>query len=271
MARSFSEIMHSELFTFLIGQDEEPVVVHLGAIAALSPSLDCLVNGSMKEALENIARLPELEVEDFERICEFAYRDNYTDPEPDIIDDTDDNNSTLLSPSIAQIVITGGISRQYVHTFITLGFGQWSAARAVISPWSGQEHWEVDVSDVLMAHARLYTFAEKYMIYKLKHLALHRLHQFLVSLPVNTLTRAAVVDLLVFVYDNNNTADRIYNSEHEHEAVDPLRNLVVKFMLIHLDAFRGFPEYRKFMEQGGQYAIDLQDDFVQWRGLVCVT
>ncbi|KAJ4325496.1 hypothetical protein N0V94_000639 [Neodidymelliopsis sp. IMI 364377] len=61
------------LFTFLIGVDETPIAVHSGAIAALSSPLERLVNGPFKEAQESVARFPDIEVEDFEKICEVAY------------------------------------------------------------------------------------------------------------------------------------------------------------------------------------------------------
>jgi len=73
-------ILHSKQFTFLVGADESPVIVHSGAIAALSASLERLVNSWMKEANEFVARLPEIQVVDFERVCEFAYRGDYADP-----------------------------------------------------------------------------------------------------------------------------------------------------------------------------------------------
>ena len=62
--------------------DETPILVHAAAIAKLSDPLNFLINGPTKEAQENEAKLSHLVVEDFERICEFAYRGEYQVPNP---------------------------------------------------------------------------------------------------------------------------------------------------------------------------------------------
>ncbi|KAF1934162.1 uncharacterized protein M421DRAFT_114373 [Didymella exigua CBS 183.55] len=68
-----TSVLHSKLCTFLIGVDEASVTVHSGAIAALSVPLDRAINGNLKGAQENDVRFPDIEVEDFERICAVAY------------------------------------------------------------------------------------------------------------------------------------------------------------------------------------------------------
>jgi hypothetical protein len=41
----------------------------------------------MKEAQENVAKFPELEPQDFERVCEFAYTGSiFTKPNPELFD-----------------------------------------------------------------------------------------------------------------------------------------------------------------------------------------
>jgi hypothetical protein len=57
----------------------------------------------MKEAQGGVARFPKLEICDFERVCEFAYRGNYTNPAPVMYDEADVNITTdfyILSDSI---------------------------------------------------------------------------------------------------------------------------------------------------------------------------
>jgi hypothetical protein len=117
-------ILHSKQFMFLIGPNEEPITIHAGAIGALSSPLERLVNGPMKEAQDNIARFPTLEVIDFDRICEFACRGNYTDPDVAILDEGDvseDTEDRALSCSIehaasgfpAKALITGFSVKTY--------------------------------------------------------------------------------------------------------------------------------------------------------------
>ncbi|KAF2654131.1 hypothetical protein K491DRAFT_679937 [Lophiostoma macrostomum CBS 122681] len=81
MVLSFQELVCSPQFTFICGDDEEPVVVHEAALASLSPPLDRLMKGPMREASEKMAMLPYVEKDDFLRLCEYAYRGQYTIPD----------------------------------------------------------------------------------------------------------------------------------------------------------------------------------------------
>lgn len=76
----FGRYISSPLFTFRLGQEERDVTVHSGPLAALSPALDTLINGQMHEALERRASWPDVSVDTFTRLCEFAYMQDYTPP-----------------------------------------------------------------------------------------------------------------------------------------------------------------------------------------------
>jgi hypothetical protein len=70
----------SPLFTFLIGKEKNTVVVHANAIAATCDQLAVLINGNMSEANTRCAEIENIEVEDFIRFCEYAYRGDFTVP-----------------------------------------------------------------------------------------------------------------------------------------------------------------------------------------------
>ncbi|KAF2787532.1 hypothetical protein K505DRAFT_287764 [Melanomma pulvis-pyrius CBS 109.77] len=80
MATTFADFILSHQFTFFVGQEEKPIVVHAAAIAAASQQLDALINGGMGESETRCARLEDVEVDDFIRFCEYAYRGDYTVP-----------------------------------------------------------------------------------------------------------------------------------------------------------------------------------------------
>ena len=73
-------IIQSQQFTFFIGQEGKPIVVHSAAIAATSQQLDALINGGMGETATRCARIEDVKVDDFIRFCEYAYRGDYTTP-----------------------------------------------------------------------------------------------------------------------------------------------------------------------------------------------
>jgi hypothetical protein len=77
---TFASLIQSKLFTFHVGEEEKPVVVHAAVIAATGQYFDALINGGMKESDEESARLVDVQFDDFLRFCEFAYRGDYTAP-----------------------------------------------------------------------------------------------------------------------------------------------------------------------------------------------
>ncbi|KAF1948951.1 hypothetical protein CC80DRAFT_540642 [Byssothecium circinans] len=80
MAPAFEDFILSHQFTFFVGHEGKPVVVHAAAIAAASQQLDALINGGMEESETRCARLKDVRVDDFIRFCEYAYRGDYTVP-----------------------------------------------------------------------------------------------------------------------------------------------------------------------------------------------
>ena len=72
--------IQSNLFTFRIGEQKKPIVVHAAAIAATSQQLNALINGGMEESQQRCAHIRDVEVNDFLRFCEYAYRGDYTVP-----------------------------------------------------------------------------------------------------------------------------------------------------------------------------------------------
>jgi hypothetical protein len=77
-----TSLIQSKLFTFYVGEEEKPVVVHAAVVAATSQYFNALINGGMKESQEGSAKLADVQFDDFMRFCEYAYRGDYTEPPP---------------------------------------------------------------------------------------------------------------------------------------------------------------------------------------------
>ncbi|KAJ4295132.1 hypothetical protein N0V90_007142 [Kalmusia sp. IMI 367209] len=75
-----SLLIQSPQFTFFIGDEGKPVVVHAAAIAAASEQLNALINSGMVESKTRCAKIEDVQVDDFIRFCEYAYRGDYTVP-----------------------------------------------------------------------------------------------------------------------------------------------------------------------------------------------
>src|SRR5271170_3492324 len=89
-------LLASRTFTFLVGPEKQPIDVHIDLIRSLSEPLDKLMNnGSMKESIEKVAVLEEVDVETFAQFAEFCYTHNYrAPPKAKPVKVVDGNNST---------------------------------------------------------------------------------------------------------------------------------------------------------------------------------
>lgn len=237
--------------------------------------MNALVRGDWKEGKENVARFPELEKSDFERICEFAYRGDYEDPEPTALRDSDfdeEEDQKLLSDSIADrdwdiIADRTGLIAAFIRyeigshrmsfrdtdTYPTIGPGLLDR-EANGWPSGSSNSWMEDITSVLLGHARLHVFADKYMIQKLKDLSLHKLHKYLTNVKVYPLTRVPIIELLQYAYQNLRNHDGDFDEE-----VEPLRMLVLEFIALHRRAFREFPDHVDMLKQDSEYAVDFAD------------
>ncbi|KAF3045521.1 hypothetical protein E8E12_009032 [Didymella heteroderae] len=73
-------LIHSDLFTFIVGKECKTFVLHSKAVAATSPHFGALVNGALSEAQTRTAKLENVDPDTFTRFTEYAYRRDYTTP-----------------------------------------------------------------------------------------------------------------------------------------------------------------------------------------------
>jgi len=114
--------------------------------------------------------------------------------------------------------------------------------------------WHDDVSNVLLGHARVYVFANKYLVPQLQDLALHKLHKFLAGLRIFSRTIDAIFELVEYVYNEEHTEDR-----GDSVAADALRALVTNFIVMHRGAFSDSSGHRRALKQATEYALDFVD------------
>ncbi|PVI06589.1 hypothetical protein DM02DRAFT_426875 [Periconia macrospinosa] len=282
VAANFSEVLDTKSFTFLIGKDEKPIVIHAGAIAGLSEPLDRLINGSMSEAQEGIAKFPDLDPESFKCIAEFAYTASYAPLSPaqfaEPIQNEDETTDTLppstffelhccppkFDPEAIEemwdrsrrdsIAIDAVQHFQLVtHTLydVELFDRPHQAFRLNTS-------WREDLTPVLLGHARIYAFANQYLANKLKKTAFTKLAQMLAQIWLYGSTLQSVMELVRYAYNNDCIADR------HGDWIDPLRRLVVSFVMMHYRLFKNFEGHRQLMLEDCEYAHDIAEHMGKW-------
>jgi hypothetical protein len=247
------------------------VQVHGGAIAALSDPLNRLINGPMAEGTTHRVHFPQLGMDDFERLCEFAYSGDYTAPAPTIfsakspeLDDSGQELPEAVYKSLHNPALDAdGECHPQDRTIKNL-FLKWCTPqdRENSVPFKDLDlprnlKWEDDFGPVLLGHARLYAFAHIYMIPKLQNTALRKLHCTLTGFSIYKSSYASIVELARFAYADGVLPNRQKLPQWARPQIDPLRSLVVDYVALLRMFFAGEQVHRELMEEGGEYPADL--------------
>lgn len=111
-----------------------------------------------------------------------------------------------------------------------------------------------DFRPTFLDYARIYVFAEQYMIGDLKALTMHKLYNVLKCFTLSEKSCPAILELARFAYNNTYTADR-----GTGEPVDQLRELIVMFISLYMGHFNRLENHRSLLREQPEYAIDLVD------------
>lgn len=215
-------------------------------------------------------------MEDFERICEFAYRGDYSVPHPenfessefvkdsflcaspleknagrtDLIEDLDEKDIDSLATKYS--LQEHFVNRQYFMI-------SWSRRHAAKLAYARRNNsCRENFGPVFLAHARLYAFASRYMVPELKSLALFKLHKTLARYTLYFSGRSSILELVRYAYDNDHIRDRDMGN------VDPLRQLTVEFVAMNLRYFKDMLLHREFLGERNEYSADLLDVIQAW-------
>ncbi|KAI4703504.1 hypothetical protein J4E89_010080 [Alternaria sp. Ai002NY15] len=282
MTPSFTEMLSSAQFTFLLGATREPVTVHAGIMSEVSEPLDRLINGPMKEAREKCAALPHVERDVFLSLVEYAYRSDYNvlsceiDPNIEVEVDMEARSCETLDdwvPTISEEDYAKATTPEHMwhmpHFYPTpyerfvvkdecpCYYGEdWDdVASHMKEQHVGQTNYEH--KDVFLFHAKMYCLADYYLIPALKELAISKLHTALQLCMeekfVTTPQRVEdIVALASFVYNSDNTQDHDTPSQR-----DALREEILGYIMAQIQHLELQPALQKALGGGGQLAIDV--------------
>jgi hypothetical protein len=104
-----------------------------------------------------------------------------------------------------------------------------------------------DHTNVLIAHAAMYSFAVRFEIAKLKVLSLGKLHDKLTRFELKAERVADVLTLVRYVYETERSMSR---------DMQELRALVVKYVVSEVSGFGTSDEFGKLLEEGGLFVRD---------------
>ncbi|KAI9841076.1 MAG: hypothetical protein M1838_003786 [Thelocarpon superellum] len=261
MALPFREIMSSPTFRFEVGTSS--FEVHRAAITKESPVLDKLMNGSMEEARQGVARLEDVSEETFVRFTQFAYTGDYVPPSFQIAagaEELEKSNPYASDDDPWKLIQSKGKKKS--HSFDRFDEGEAQRlfknveyelprsrtallAACEARPNRGSDE---DYTPVFLGHAELYVFADQYGIKDLKTLVLHKLHRLLVVFSAYESRVTDIVALVRYTYTNTPFCDNI---------ADQFREMVLLYVASQFKKIGRSQDFVDLVAEGGSFAADL--------------
>ncbi|KAG6311877.1 hypothetical protein E4U22_002316, partial [Claviceps purpurea] len=189
---SYASFMSSKAFEFLVGPEKKPFIIHSELVASLSPVLQRLVKGGLKEAQKGSVVWEHVDEQTFIRFSQYAYTDVKTQV----------HKSQHTERPGMQKMCDGSWEVFFDHEpSITPQLAKRAMKRA--PPLADGQNND---AELLLSHARLYVFADCYEITSLMGLSLSTLYNVLMEFPEWSDIADMLVQLLRYCYENDTPA-----------------------------------------------------------------
>ncbi|KAL2698795.1 hypothetical protein AAEP93_010183 [Penicillium crustosum] len=250
----------SSLFTFVIGDEKKEMTVHSAAFAGLSQSLNVLINGDMAEAKTSRVDWPEVDVDTFARLCEFAYCRNYTPPSFCLIDGNPPHsnaeqheyqtrplkNNHRETPHKLGSAWTKQLKNAFAESLVVPSLQSFDSD-LTFTPSQNNRPCE-DFTPVFLEQTKLYVIADMYGIERLRETVLFKLYQTLRNFKLYETGVSSIVGFLRFVYLNTPPN---YNGK-----LDALRNLATRYIVSIVGQIGKNECFQELLEEGGPFVSD---------------
>lgn len=279
--------MTSPVFTFIIGLDRIPIVLHNALVAQHSSTLNALMNGAMAEAKSGRAGILEVDVETFVHFSQWLYTGRYDMPYSET--SSQEISATEYEPEKELRPWDHGLDsadKKRTERFLRLA-GAWEtrttqakideikaksgslseiavsgrkqslwkgfvrSSDAVLSPPPRKNAKDANVqwADILLGHARLYCFADMYGILSLQKLCLNAVRAALTDLDCEGDQVDALVQLISYTMSNTPAID----------APDPqtLRAIVLDFAVVVLEILVDDPYFNELLWANNDLSVSL--------------
>jgi len=272
----FNRIIGSEAFTFVIGPEQKRFTVPINLFKHLSEPLYALMTNGMRETKEAKVIMPETEVDTFVRVLQYAVAQDYetTGSTWGISPPAQTSGSELVYYDFDKAYCSAGCKEvrglkrklhcPYCHgnrvqvevprksiaeRFEGLDYISKLPENIKARPHStkagnGEAH--------LLEHAKLFVFADKYLIQDLKAFCLFRLHQDMLLCGSEAAGQGVeVVDVIRYASENTGNG-----SERDS---DRLCSLIAKFAVFKCKMLADYQSFRTLLEEGGRFASGYMD------------
>ncbi|KAI0206039.1 hypothetical protein F4808DRAFT_408689 [Astrocystis sublimbata] len=260
-ALPYHKVVASKAFTILVGPHKKTCTIHADLLAAMSGPLNALVNVHMREATEAMAEWPDVDEETFARFGEFAYTGTYgaLDEHPATGPSTGDEHiardhvPTKLrklkrKKMMRQGLLDPSISADPSHSGdVTNDDGTSTSLSAPIDE-SAEGAKAPSFTDGILSHARVYVFADCYLVRDLAKLSLKRLHEALETVPKGKEFGGAIAQLADYTFANT-----VAGEGHQ----DPLREQLCLYIADNIQTIWPSSDFQSLLEGCGELSKDI--------------
>ncbi|KAI0015539.1 hypothetical protein F4780DRAFT_786673 [Xylariomycetidae sp. FL0641] len=212
-------LFSSPIFTFVVGPKAKEFNVHTGVFELLSPYFHTLFNRGFKESREKRVEWDAVGVEDFERLCQFAYNGDYLEPGdenrklPKSAIDDEDASSDVDVPDDERISLFdmnegGFFSGNAAGQKMVNDFLDYDYCKPLCDEFIPSESNLEDIMPLLLFHAQMYVLADAYCIDTLQKLALHKIHRHLCAAGSGSAIKHTV-ELMKFILPQTQSEDKM--------------------------------------------------------------
>ncbi|CAI7653716.1 unnamed protein product [Penicillium viridicatum] len=252
--------LSSLLFTFVVGDEKKEITVYSAAFSGLSQSLYILINGDMIEAKTSRVDWPEVDVDTFTRLCEFAYCRNYTPPSFRLIDGMPPRSNAKQHeyktrppknghreiPYKTGSVWTKQLNNVFTESLVVPNPQSDDFDPTFTSPQNTGPY--EDFTPVFLKQAQLYVIADIYGIERLRQRVLFKLYQTLRTFKLYDMGVSSIIGFLQFVYLNT--------PPNHNGKLDALMNLATRYIVSVLGQIGGNERFQELLEVGGPFVSD---------------
>lgn len=268
----YSRIIESPVFTFAIGEEKVPVIIHTELVEAHSRVFYRMTEKREKDSLSAILRLRDVDVDTFIAFCEYIYSGTYTVPNPGELEEDEKTTPPATNPGAKSTRI---VKRYRGEDSKLSRLRQIYAKSASESGLNGEKlddyfftnlweafthrHYQYDGIPVVhyefTSHVKLHRFCSRFMIGDLHLKCMASLHLELCSYSLSTENSQVIVDLLEYVYVHTPLLTPDFKSE--------LRDLVIHYVACKLPILGENDAFWTILKSNVQVATDLVMEFLK--------
>lgn len=242
-------IATSPIFTFLIGPDRTEFRLHVAAVAHVSKPLGVLMTGPMKEAAKQRVWLDNVDKETFARFAQFVYTGDYTPAQPNDREPKLDDKKAKTWDEAEVAKRIERVTSMKVDTWEKFKYTEYPVPNLSIPSSSEEDKSEdksKDYSPVLLSHAKMYVFADKYNIILLQSLSLQKQHTAFCSLDSYTMCASAIIKVLSYSYEHTTPSE-----------IEPLRKLLSRHLVYEIGGMLENADFRSLLISHSMLSRDL--------------